>query len=227
MIQPVKYTFDTPFEAARPGRRARTSFDLAELEAAKQSAYADGARDGAAKERAATERREADALAAIAEALRAVAEARADAHAAAVDEGARLAGALARRFAGRLIARDPAFEVEALLRGCLESLHGEPRIVLRVGAEAFDLLGPRIDALAATVGFAGRIVLVGDPSLTGAACRVEWADGGAERDDAETWAAIDALLGPTTTPDPPTAPTPDAAPTAETEPDPTPDAEET
>ncbi|MEX2649220.1 MAG: hypothetical protein WD673_09430 [Alphaproteobacteria bacterium] len=37
-------------------------------------------------------------------------------------------------------------------------------------------------------------MLVGDPSLVGSACRVEWADGGVERDDPSAWAAIDDLI---------------------------------
>lgn len=195
MAQPVKYTFDTPFEGPRQGaRRPRTTFDLAELEAARTAAYDDGMKAGVALERAAIQKREAEALTVIGAALRDIAAARADAHGAAVRDGARFAAMAARRFAGGLIARDPAFEVEALLRRCLEALHGEPRVVLRVGTDAFDVLGPRIDALAGDIGFDGRVVLVGDPAFEGGACRVEWADGGAERNDDEAWAALDAAI---------------------------------
>jgi len=195
MAQPIKYTFDTPFEAPRlGGRRPRTTFELAEVEAARTAAYDDGVKDGIARERASIQKREAEALAVVGRALGDIAAARADAHAAAVRDGARLAAAAARRFAGGLLARDPAFEVEALLRRCLEALHGEPRVVLRVAPDAFDVLGPRIDALAREIGFDGRIVLVGDPALEGGACRVEWADGGAERDDGDAWAALDAAI---------------------------------
>ncbi len=194
MAHPVKFTFDTPFAAARGARRQRDIFDLKELDAAKRAAYDSGLADGAVKEQAATARREAEALELVAVSLRDIALARSDAHAAAVHGGARLAAAVARRLAGGLLARDAAGEVEALLRQCLESLHGEPRIVLRVAPETFDVLGPRVDALAPSIGFEGRVVLVGDHSLVGSACRVEWADGGVERDDASAWAAIDDLI---------------------------------
>ncbi|MGH6718980.1 MAG: hypothetical protein ACREER_06640 [Alphaproteobacteria bacterium] len=194
MVQPVKYTFDTAFQATRLMRRQRTTFDLAELEAAKREAYEEGLRDGNQKEQASVRKHEAESLAAIGKALHAIARARTDAHTAAVRDGARLAANVARRFVANMIAHDATVEVEDLLRRCLESLHGEPRIVLRVSAGAFDILGPRIDGLAGDIGFDGRIVLVGDDQLQGSACRVEWADGGAERDDTGAWAELDAAI---------------------------------
>jgi flagellar assembly protein FliH len=200
MAQPVKFAFDTPFASARGARRRRDTFDLKELEEAKRAAHDSGFAEGAAMEKAASARREAEALERIARALRDIAAARADAHAAAVRDGARLALDVARRFAGNLLAIGAAGEIETLLRQCLESLHGEARIVLRVAPEAFDVLGPRIDGLAPSIGFDGKIVLVGDASLAGTACRVEWADGGAERDDTAAWAAIDAIIDRLTPP---------------------------
>ena len=51
-----------------------------------------------------------------------------------------------------------------------------------------------IAPLAASTGFPGKLVILGDESLAGSDCRVEWADGGAERDTARTWQEIEAAV---------------------------------
>ena len=50
---------------------------------------------------------------------------------------------------------------------------------------AEDLVEPlheRIAQLSTSAGFAGKIVLIGEPQMAIGDCRVEWPDGGAERD---------------------------------------------
>ena len=70
----------------------------------------------------------------------------------------------------------------------------EPRIVVRVPDALVDALKPRIDRAAERAGYPGRVILLGDPAMSDAQSRIEWADGGVERDPARVWAEIDAVL---------------------------------
>jgi flagellar assembly protein FliH len=86
-------------------------------------------------------------------------------------------------------------EIEAVLRDCLERLRDEPRVVVRLCDRLLDPMKERVDALAQKAGFEGRIVLLVDEEIADGDVRVEWADGGAERDNARLWRDIDAALG--------------------------------
>ena len=85
-------------------------------------------------------------------------------------------------------------EIEALVASCLAKVLDEPRIVVRVHDSLLDPLKERIGALAERSGFAGRIVLITDDNLSAADCRVEWADGGAERDTDWMWSQIEGVV---------------------------------
>jgi flagellar assembly protein FliH len=69
-----------------------------------------------------------------------------------------------------------------------------------------DPMKQRVDALAEAAGYEGRIVLLVDETIPDGDVRVEWADGGAERDSARLWRDVDAALKRLTD-----APPPDAA----------------
>jgi flagellar assembly protein FliH len=109
-------------------------------------------------------------------------------------EMVRFAYAIGAKLAAALIGREPAAEVELMIKACLADLRGEPRIVVRAAAPVVDQLKSRIDSIATDKGFTGAIVLLPDDGLTGADCRVEWADGGAERDGAHLNARIEAAI---------------------------------
>ena len=102
--------------------------------------------------------------------------------------------AVARKIVPVLLDQQPLVEIEALLRESLSLLINEPRIVVRVPDALAESLGRRIDEVAQSCGFAGRVVLLPDTELSGADCRMEWADGGVERDTEKTWRDIETGL---------------------------------
>lgn len=93
------------------------------------------------------------------------------------------------------IARDAAHAaVEDLIRDCLPKLMDEPRVVIRVHATVMDQLRQKVDTLAAKSGFTGDIILLPEDDFSEMDCRIEWADGGAERSSSALWADIDRTL---------------------------------
>jgi flagellar assembly protein FliH len=186
-----------PGSAAAPGD-ARASALAAACAQARAEGFAEGEAAGHAQGLAAGADEAAAAtlasFAAIADRLGALlggaeAASRARAH-----EAARLALGIARRMVP-LLAQSAGFaEIEAVVTDCLRRAVDEPRIVLRVADAEFDRARERIDALAREAGFAGRVIVLAEPEFGPGDCRVEWADGGSERDAERLWREIEGTL---------------------------------
>ena len=73
-------------------------------------------------------------------------------------------------------------EVEALVAACLPHLLNEPRLILRIAPENVEAVRERVEPLARDRGFTGAVVIMADAETGPADCRLEWNDGGAERD---------------------------------------------
>lgn len=148
-------------------------------------AYARGKAEGIALVADAAEVQSARAIEAIARTLPKVAtlqhqiarEARKDATALALLVGRKLAGAL--------LARWPAAEVEAMIEETLTQLAtvGETmRVAVRVPPPLAEEVEARVAAVRARTPEAAEIAVLADDTLAGSECRMEWRDGGAERD---------------------------------------------
>ena len=190
--RPIKFNFDTVFGSkggapSNTAARARSSYSSEEVETIRRDTFQLGKADTEAQAAAA----HAATLGAIAQSLiRMIGE-----FDAAVrtmrEDSAVIALEVARKLAQVALEAYPLKEVEALLADCLHKLHREPRIVVRVSAACADGLREDIDRLCAEHAFAGRVVIIAEPSIVGSDCRIEWADGGVERDLAVTLAAIE------------------------------------
>lgn len=109
-------------------------------------------------------------------------------------EAASLAFAIAKKLAPALIARQPEAEVLKMVEGCLEDLHDEPRIVLRASEPVCDMLATKITDLTQASGFQGKVILLPDDTKTNSDCRIEWADGGVEREMNDTLIQLDEIV---------------------------------
>lgn len=192
-------TFDV-FDDDGPDTAAPAkTYDEAALEAERQAAFAEGFAAGQAEATAAAEAaataRATDARAAIADALPA-ALAQAEAAEAAVLVAAPTATAKALRAAFPVFAAGHGgAEILAAVRDAISRAADEPRLVVRLAASDFDAIEPELAEIAASAGFAGRIVSLEDAALASGDVRLEWADGGLARDQARLAETIaDALL---------------------------------
>ncbi len=189
---PARFNFDTVFGAkgaapAAQAARTRSSYSAEEVEAIRKEVLAEG------KALAAAEILHAHtmALSAISQSVAALIG-NADATATALRaESARLALAVGRKLAESSLAQCPHGEILTLVSECMHKLHLEPRLVIRVAAEFADHIKEQVEPLSERNGFAGRVIVLVEPALTGPACRIEWADGGIEQDLSSTFAAIE------------------------------------
>lgn len=109
-------------------------------------------------------------------------------------DAAALAVTVARKLAPALVSREPSAEIETLLRRCLGELRDTPHVVARVAEEIVAPLQERSKALCGESGFAGALVILGDPDIAPGDGRVDWADGGIVRDSAAMQESIDAAV---------------------------------
>ncbi|QQR39637.1 FliH/SctL family protein [Devosia rhizoryzae] len=197
MAAPARFLFDLNMEH-RPGRVSAPPVPtipedvVAQLVAnARQEAYAEGMRAGEQNASAMAAQTIAAASATLAtqtaQLMAALDEARDSNHRESVD----LAVTVGRKLALHLVARHPLTELEALVRECLPSLDGVPHLVIRCHPDLADAIREAATAQMAHAGFAGRLVVMGDPDIRLGDGRLEWVDGGLVRDIAETSKNID------------------------------------
>ncbi|MCL2469011.1 MAG: FliH/SctL family protein [Alphaproteobacteria bacterium] len=106
-----------------------------------------------------------------------------------------LALVIARKIMPTYIARHGMDEIESLVSRAISEMGREPRLVFRVPEPQFDEARTRINALVSQAAYAGKVVILGDPALGMSECRVEWADGGMERDVKKIWQDVGRLIG--------------------------------
>lgn len=121
-------------------------------------------------------------------------EARAESH----KEAVGLAVSVGRKLAFNLVSREPTAELEALIAECMPSLSGVPHLVIRCHEDLADQIREIATAQISTSGYAGRLVVMGEPDIRLGDGRLEWVDGGLIRDadglDAEINDTIAAYL---------------------------------
>jgi flagellar assembly protein FliH len=176
---PVKFLFDMEFTGtgAHLGADARAAVAAADAEG-----YRRGFAAGEAEAGARIERRLGAALECVGTRAEEIARRLADVESRLEHEAVEVAVAAARKLSAALIAREPLGEVEALVREVLAQVRNAPHLVVRVAESLVEPAGERLRALAEERGFAGRLVLVPAPELAPDEARIEWADGGVERD---------------------------------------------
>jgi flagellar assembly protein FliH len=188
MTGPAKFLFDTDFGSGRKsGAASAHQGSLAEAEARGfRSGYAAAKAEIAEAEQqtlAVALGRSAAALETLARGLRAV-EGRLEA------EAVEIAVAVATKLAPVLIAGEPLAEVVGLVTECFRHLHGTPHVVVRVNDAIFAAARERLDEVAATSSFQGRLIVLAEAEIAPGDCRIEWADGGAVR----SRAAVEGLI---------------------------------
>ena len=191
-----KFMFETSFEGPEvdpPGAaktpRAQT-FTEEELAAARELARAEGLAEGLEQAR---KEFDVSTNAALGEIARQLTSAQYTADKLR-SESLALALTVARKLAPALMAREPMAEIEAFIGECLADVVDEPRVVVRVNEALLANMAEWVDELTAANGFHGKIVVIAEESLAGSDCRIEWADGGADRCGEHLESEIDAAV---------------------------------
>ncbi|MFZ0607527.1 MAG: FliH/SctL family protein [Xanthobacteraceae bacterium] len=189
----IKFLFDTDFAGGGDGKSALADHaqKLAAAEAAgREKGYAQAQSDAAVE----SSRRLTDALDRIAAAIGVANKALAAIETRLECEAVEVAVAVARKLAPALIAREPFAEISALAGDCFRQLVAAPHIAVRVNDALYAVAKEKLDDIARAKSFEGRLVVLAEPDIALGDCRIEWADGGVNRDNAAANAAIGAAV---------------------------------
>jgi flagellar assembly protein FliH len=190
----AKYLFDEDFAS---GEKPTITLVEAERRAADAEAQAHrkGFAAGLAQAQGEASQRIATALGLIVDGLTRLDRALAVIEARLETEAVEVAVAVAAKLAPELIAREPFAEISALATECFHQLVTAPHIVVHIGADIYDIAKEKLEEIARARGFEGRLVVMSDAAMAPGDCRIEWADGGVNRDEATTQAAINDVVG--------------------------------
>lgn len=208
----VKFLFDTDFDEPAEQPRIEVSvpeiedaeamaaepppptYSEEELHQAREESFAAGREAGLAEATEARDAAEAQALFIIAQTVGALLAEQSRANEARGQGAIQVAMALVHKLMPELARRGALVEIEALVLESLSRLGNEPRVVVKVPEPMVEPIRARIDAIIAASGFEGKVVVTAGPGLAPADCKVEWADGGAERDQARLMAEMETLI---------------------------------
>lgn len=109
----------------------------------------------------------------------------------------RLAVAMLTKFVPDLTARHGLQEVEAMVAKVVTEMAHEPRLVVRIHESQFDAVDKKIASITEQKAYSGKIVVLADADVAPGDCRIEWADGGIERNAQ----ALQTMLEETVTPE--------------------------
>ncbi len=193
-----KFLFDTDFAGAADRKPTEPTITLAEHTlkladaeaAARSSGYAEAQSDAEVE----LGRRLAETLDRIAAGLDVANRALAAIEARLECEAVEVAVAVARKLAPALIAHEPFAEISALASDCFRQLIAAPHVAVRVSDALYAAAKEKLEDIVRARSFEGRLVVLAEPDIALGDCRIEWADGGINRDSAATDAAINAAV---------------------------------
>ncbi len=192
MAAPAKFLFDQDFA---PNAEVKPTVALAAHEATLTDAETAGYRRGYAAAKAEiiaeAEQRSAAALQRVAGKLEEVARGLSGVEARLETEAVDVAVAVAKKLAAALIQREPLAEIAALATDCFRNLVAAPHVVVRVSEAQQATVAKPIEDLVRARGLNAHLVVLAEPGIQIGDCRIEWADGGVNRDRAAIEATID------------------------------------
>ncbi|MEX0753069.1 MAG: FliH/SctL family protein [Xanthobacteraceae bacterium] len=191
MAAAAKYLFDTDFSGDAESRSTMSSADYtAKLMEAETNGYRKGFAEAQAQAMEETGRLTADALERIAQTFDRLERALHQVEAKLEAEAVEVAVAVGCKLAPALIEREPFAEIAALATECFRQLVAAPHVVVRVNDALYAAAREKLEEILREKGFEGRLVVLAEPEIAAGDCRIEWADGGINRDCAAAEAAI-------------------------------------
>jgi len=189
-----KFLFDVDFARGADGKPAEPTITLAEhalqLAEAEAAAHHRGYAEAQTDAEVESGRRVADTMERIAAGLAVANDALHAIETRLECEAVEVAVAVARKLAPTLIAREPFAEIAALASDCFRQLVAAPHVAVRVNDALYAAAKEKLEDIVRARNFEGRLLVMAEPDIAVGDCRIEWADGGINRDSAGAGAAI-------------------------------------
>lgn len=102
---------------------------------------------------------------------------------------------IAKKVAGDALAQNPQAAVEEIAARCVETMIGEPKLVITVHPSLVTPLEKKLRSVAERMESATALSVAGDEKMDAADCRVEWKYGAMERHTGQLWEQIEQAVG--------------------------------
>ena len=191
MGAPTKFLFDVDF--ARGAERKQTlalADHMLKIAEAEKAAHDRGYAAAQADAKVESDRRVTTALEGVAAAIAASNSALRAIETRLECEAVEVAVAVGRKLAPALLAHEPFAEIAALASECFRQLVATPHIAVRVNDALYSTTQEKLGDIVRARGFEGRLVVLAESDIAPGDCRIEWADGGVNRDSAAADAEI-------------------------------------
>ncbi len=173
-----------------------------EVETAKQASFLDGKEKGMQEAKEATwqealasiEKQNSDLLERIDASLKEMLAESEQLSAKAFEHSVTLSKALSRRILPALSEKNALEEIEHLLEKSFQFLKEEPKISLRINPFLADKIKPLVANIVKKEAYIGKVAVLRDDTIALGDCRVEWKNGGAERNIEEVLTQAEALM---------------------------------
>ena len=192
--QEMQVEAEEPEDEAEPEPPPPPTFTEEELAMARDLAFEEGRQAGFSEANEQIERQTQATLAALSDQMATVfrqAEDAADVNARAA---VRVAQAVLKKMLPAACETHAFDEVTRVVEEIVGHILDEPRIIVKVAEPLVEGVREKLEAAVQAHGFEGRVVVQADPRLSVGDARVEWADGGAERDQARLWSEIESTV---------------------------------
>jgi len=170
------------------------TFSEFEMDEAKRQAFAEGHDAGVAEAAEVTERIHVQALTALSAGFASVLAAQKESLDALRREALQLAQAIVKKLHPEMARRHGAEEIAGVIHECLMQVDEAARLTVRVNPDLLEAVRVEAVRVSEEAEFDGKMQFVADAKLAIGDCRVEWGNGGADRDQALLWADIDAIV---------------------------------
>ncbi len=187
------------------------SFSEEELEAAKTEAFEKGKEQGLRDASDTLENQLLDATKTITQQVTQLLDHQQLANSDIFRDAVKIAQAITHKSFPNINAEHGVTEIEDIIYKLLPQILAEPRVVVHVHPDISETLSQRVGQIAKDAHFEGRMIITEDESIEAGNCKVEWSNGGAERNLDEIMQEIDtAIDNNLASPDSKYVPSPDA-----------------
>lgn len=170
------------------------TFSQEELDAARHLGLLEGRTTGETDAMQRIERRLADTVERLAHDLENMADGQQAALARIERQATELTVDIVRKLFPAFVARSGTVEIAAMIADALGLAIEAPKLTLRCAPDMIEALEPILTQTAARSGFEGRLSVRGDPDLTETDCRIEWSEGGLDRESGRLMTEIESAV---------------------------------
>jgi flagellar assembly protein FliH len=181
-------------EPEEPPPPPEPTFSQEEMHETRHQGWLEGRAAGEADAMERNERRLADTIERLSHDLEGLAGSQQATLARVERQSTELAVQIVRKLFPAFVARSGTVEIQALIADALSLAQEQPKLALRCAPDMIEAIEPILTAAATRSGFEGRLSVRGDPDLTETDCKIEWNEGGMDRDSGRLMNEIESAI---------------------------------